>query len=114
LADNSNVSVKLDNSKFQILNTKYSTGSAVATIDNQGNASFSGQLSSSSLNTGDATISGTLHAGRILADDIVGLHIQAATVRLNISLTSPMYIIVLLRPERRLWFDCVSSYAKYK
>jgi hypothetical protein len=32
------------------------------------------------LNTGDATISGTLHAGKILASDIVGLNIQASTV----------------------------------
>ena len=65
---------------MSVLNTNSASGSAVATIDNLGNASFSGQLTSNSLSTGDATISGTLHAGRILASDIVGLHIQAATI----------------------------------
>ena len=80
LADDSNIAVSLHNSKFMILNSNNATGSAVATIDNQGNASFSGQLSSNSLNTNDATISGTLHAGRILASDIEGLNVTAATV----------------------------------
>jgi hypothetical protein len=89
LADNSNISVKFDNSKFQILNTKYASGSAVASIDNQGNATFSGSLTANNLtiqqlnNSGDATISGTLHAGRILASDIVGLASNSATYVTN-------------------------------
>jgi hypothetical protein len=85
LADNSNISVKLDNSKFQILNTKYASGSAVASIDNLGNATFSGQLSAASGQFGDATISGTLHAGKILASDIVGLASNSATYVTNVT-----------------------------
>lgn len=50
-----------------------SSGSAVAKIDDQGNASFSGQLTSNELTTNDATISGTLRAGSIFADSIQGL-----------------------------------------
>ena len=60
-----------------------SSGSAVAKIDNQGNASFSGKISSnevttnnvhtSGLQAGSASISGTLHAGNIIADSITGL-----------------------------------------
>jgi hypothetical protein len=76
-----NIGIKLDNNQLSILNTNSASGSAVATIDNQGNATFSGQLTSSSLNTlGDATISGTLHAGKILASDIEGLNVTASTV----------------------------------
>ena len=80
LAQNSQIGLKLDNSQLSVLNGNTASSSAVAVIDNQGNASFSGQLSSNSLNTGDATISGTLHAGKILADDIEGLNVSAATV----------------------------------
>jgi hypothetical protein len=83
--NNSNVSVSLHDSKFMILNSNNASGSAVATIDNQGNASFSGQLTSNSLNTGDATISGTLHAGKILASDIVGLATNSATYVTNVT-----------------------------
>jgi len=80
VGNNAQIGLKLDNNKLSVLNGNTASASAVAVIDNQGNASFSGQLTSNSLNTNDATISGTLHAGKILADDIVGLHIQAATV----------------------------------
>jgi len=58
-------------------------GFAVAGIDDRGNASFSGKLSSSTIATNDvytdglqagsASISGTLHAGNIIADSITGL-----------------------------------------
>ncbi len=86
IATSSAIALKLDNSKFEILNSKYSTGSAVSSFDNAGNATLSGTLAakgvqSSELNvSNDATISGTLHAGRILASDIEGLNIQASTV----------------------------------
>jgi hypothetical protein len=75
------IGLKLDNNKLFVLNGNTASSSAVATIDNQGNATFSGQLTSGSLNTlGDATISGTLHAGKILASDIEGLNVTASTV----------------------------------
>jgi hypothetical protein len=80
LADDSNIAVSLHNSKFMILNSNSASGSAVATIDNQGNASFSGQLTSNSLNTNDATVSGTLHVGKIIADEIVGASTSATYV----------------------------------
>jgi hypothetical protein len=74
------IGLKLDNNKLSILNTNNSSGSAVAVIDNQGNASFSGQLTSNSLNTNDATVSGTLHVGKIIADEIVGASTSATYV----------------------------------
>jgi len=43
----------------------------VAEIDEQGNASFSGTLSSQNLSTENATISGELRVGKILADQII-------------------------------------------
>ena len=67
------IALKLDDNKLSVLNGNSASASAVASIDNQGNATFSGQLSSNSLQTGDASISGTLHAGKIIADNIVGL-----------------------------------------
>lgn len=70
--DNSKISLKVNANKLSILNGNSASASAVATIDNQGNASFSGQLSSNSLTTNDATISGTLHVGKVIADEIVG------------------------------------------
>ena len=84
LAEDSHIAVKLDDTKFQILNTKYSTGSAVASFDNLGNATFSGILSSRGLEVkDDASISGTLRARRIIADQIEGLNIKASTVSAN-------------------------------
>jgi len=58
-----------------------SSGSAVASIDKTGNASFSGNLEVGQ----DATIAGTLHAQKIVAEEIVGLeskfgNLIAATV----------------------------------
>ena len=78
--NNAQIGLKLDNNKLSVLNGNSASSSAVATIDNQGNATFSGQLSSNSLNTNEATISGTLHAGKIIADQIEGLNVQASTV----------------------------------
>ena len=80
LASSSAIAIQFDQNKLNILNANNASGSAVASIDNQGNASFSGQLSASSGQFGDATISGTLHAGKILASDIEGLNIQTSTI----------------------------------
>ncbi len=67
LADNSDIALKFDQSQIAVINPKVSSISAVASIDNQGNASFSG----------------TLRAHRIVADEIDGLNIQAATISAN-------------------------------
>lgn len=75
LSENQNIAVKLpDNRSFEIQD---SSGSAVASISASGNASFSGSLSANSVNTQninseDASVSGTLRAGRIIADEILG------------------------------------------
>jgi len=89
LAQNSNIGIKLENNKLSIVNGNSATASAVSSFDNQGNATFSGTIHanqseiSGNLTAGDASISGTLRAGKILATDIVGLNIQAATVSAN-------------------------------
>jgi site-specific recombinase XerD len=80
LADDSEITIDLRNSQFAIRTNHSASGSAVATIDKAGNASFSGQLTADSLHTNEATISGTLRAGRILAADIVGLDDKLATL----------------------------------
>lgn len=81
LADDSNISVSLHDSQFIIRNSNDASGSAIAKIDNQGNASFSGQLQSdrllaNQLTAADASISGVLKADRIIADNIEGLEKQ--------------------------------------
>lgn len=67
LADNSTVALQFAKDKVQILNTQTATASAVATIDNQGNASFAGDLAAR-----DASLSGTLRVKKIIADEIEG------------------------------------------
>jgi hypothetical protein len=76
----SNIALDLGDSKLTVRNGPTASSAAVAVIDNQGNASFAGQLNSSSLTTGDATISGTLYAGKILASDIEGLNLTTSTL----------------------------------
>jgi hypothetical protein len=87
-------SIQATESKFGELLIQNEQGETVASIDNQGNASFSGQLTASKskfgelladqttsdqlLVTGDATISGLLEAEevrakKVIADEIVGL-----------------------------------------
>jgi hypothetical protein len=89
LAQDSKIALKLENDKLSIVNGNSATASAVSSFDNQGNATFSGQISANqllirgNLDASDASISGTLRAGRILASDIVGLNIQASTVSAN-------------------------------
>ncbi len=56
--------------KSATLEIQNASGSAVATFDDKGNASLSGQLSANGLNTKDATVSGTLRAKSIQADNI--------------------------------------------
>ncbi len=54
-------------SKVEVFNA---SNSAIASIDAEGNASFSGNLASNSLQTNDASISGTLRADKIIADQL--------------------------------------------
>jgi len=62
-----NLTVKLSPKKESSFVIQNSSGSAVATIDSSGNATFSGALSSA-----DASVSGTLRARKIIADEIEG------------------------------------------
>ncbi len=70
LASNSEIAIAFRNSQISILNSHSATASAVATIDREGNASFSGQLTSKTVTTSDASVSGTLRAGRIITDGL--------------------------------------------
>ena len=82
LGENKNIAIAIKDSSLEIRNG--ATGSAVATIDNQGNASFSGTVNSNDLAVNNnATIGGTLRAGRIIADQIEGLNIQTSTISAN-------------------------------
>lgn len=89
LADDSSVSVSLKDSEFAIHSDKNASSSAVASIDNRGNAHFNGDISSQNasiagiLETQDATISGTLHAGTVIADSIDGLDSKVASATAN-------------------------------
>ena len=62
-----NLTVKLSPNKESSFVIQNSSGSAVATIDNSGNATFSGTLSSA-----DASVSGILRARKIIVDEIEG------------------------------------------
>ncbi len=74
-----NVALRLTNSGIEV--AKDASSSAVASIDNNGNATFSGQLNSQNLAVNaDATVSGTLHAHRIVADEITGLSAAVGTL----------------------------------
>ncbi len=94
LADDSDISISLENSQLSIHNSAHTTGSAVASIDNEGNATFSGSLAAESgqfndlsinhLNsTGDASIAGTLSAESIRANTIEGLDEKVASYAAN-------------------------------
>ena len=71
LGANPQIAVALNDNSLEI--RKGASGSAVAIIDNNGNASFSGSLKSNDLAVNEnATISGTLYAHKIKVDEIDG------------------------------------------
>lgn len=91
LAQDSEIAITLDDSKINIRESSVSDSVVVASIDNQGNATFSGTLSSKdasvsgelatenltansvyteSLEARSATVSGTLYADKIIANNI--------------------------------------------
>lgn len=74
LASDSAIAAKFEKDKFSILNSQLSSSSAVASIDNQGNARFNG-----SVEAAQASFSGTLRADKIIANDIEGLDQKLAT-----------------------------------
>ncbi|MCL5439097.1 MAG: hypothetical protein M1268_03865, partial [Patescibacteria group bacterium] len=91
LAQDSNISLALGNSKLEIRNSTASDAAAVAIIDNAGNASFSGSLTAQNgqfnnltmkqfNNEGDASIAGTLRANKIVANEIEGLNMKTSTI----------------------------------
>ena len=74
--DESNIAIQIGNKDkdngFGKLTVQNASGSAVAEIDTQGNATFSGQVASKELLVNnDATISGTLYASKLYADEII-------------------------------------------
>lgn len=74
LSESGKIALTLDDNTIQIRNGKTASSPAAIAFDNKGNASFSGQVKSTNLAvTNDATISGTLHAGKIIASEIEGL-----------------------------------------
>lgn len=90
LSEDSDIAISLESSTFEIRNSQSASSEAVASIDNEGNAHFDGSISareatfenSVTANTGlfqDATISGTLSAGSIRANDIDGLDEKVAS-----------------------------------
>ncbi len=90
LASNSAIAISLDSSKFIVHSGNNASSSAVAVIDNAGNASFAGVLTANELNASklnaskidasEASVSGTLRAKKIIADQIEGLNIQTSTL----------------------------------
>lgn len=81
LAKNAAIDIALKESVIEIRSTRNATSAAVASIDNAGNATFSGTIAGNNLSVeNNASISGTLRAGRIIADQIEGLRVQAASI----------------------------------
>jgi len=80
LADTSAISMSLQDTKLTIHASNSASSAAVAVLDNQGNASFSGTVAAKNLQTHDATISGTLYANHIAANQIDGLDAKLATL----------------------------------
>lgn len=63
-------------SEFQVTNEQ---NEIVSSLDSAGNATFSGNVISNNVNTNDASISGTLRAKKLIADDIEGLENQVTS-----------------------------------
>ncbi len=72
---NSTVALELTDTKLNVKNTSSGSANIVASLDNQGNATFSGSLTAQ-----DASISGTLHADIIDAKTISGLEDKVASI----------------------------------
>jgi hypothetical protein len=75
LSADSEISLAFKNSSIEVRSNKGGTEHTVASIDADGNATFSGSLTAQ-----DANIAGTLRAGKIVADQIEGLDDKLATL----------------------------------
>lgn len=65
LADDPKIALEFSESQISVTNPKNASAAAVATIDNEGNASFAGDVEAR-----QASFSGTLRAKKIIADEI--------------------------------------------
>lgn len=84
------LSIKLENDKLNIFNSQLSANSyqltansLVASIDGKGNASFAGDIEAR-----NASFSGTLRAGKIIADEIEGLDEKIASLAAQTNITN--------------------------
>lgn len=75
------IALAVNSSDLSVKNTE--KNEIVAQIDSDGNTSFSGDLSSKTIETSDANISGTLTADRIVANTIDGLEDKIRQLRSN-------------------------------
>ncbi|MHA2426592.1 MAG: hypothetical protein ACXADB_00930 [Candidatus Hermodarchaeia archaeon] len=83
-ADGSDLVVNLSetaDSGFGRLLVKGVNGETVASIDESGNAEFSGELKAESLKSNDASIAGELRVGKIYADEIISQTSQNSLTR---------------------------------
>jgi site-specific recombinase XerD len=83
LSKDSQIGIKMNDSNIEIIgsNNPNSSNSAVATIDNNGNASFNGNLQASSISSsGDASVAGTLTANSIKAKTIEGIEDTVSSI----------------------------------
>ena len=95
-------------------------GSAVARIDDQGNArfagdvearraSFSGTINSNALETNNASISGTLRAKNIIADSIEGLDARVSSIAAD-AIFSSKYLMQAINPIDLASYSAQLSY----
>ncbi|MBP6913003.1 MAG: site-specific integrase [Candidatus Levybacteria bacterium] len=73
------IAIKLPNKNSKV-SIQDQFGETVSEIDASGNASFSGGINSQTLSTNDATISGTLRAQNLIANNIEGLSDTVASI----------------------------------
>lgn len=78
LADNSSVGIELKQNSITVKNTQ--NDKPLLSIDDKGDASISGNLSSNSLETNNATVAGTLSADNIVAKNIYGLDEKISSI----------------------------------
>jgi hypothetical protein len=83
LSNDSQIGIKMNDSNIEIIgsNDPNSSNSAVATIDNNGNATFNGNLQASNISSsGDASVAGTLTANSIKAKTIEGIEETVSSI----------------------------------
>ncbi len=101
-----NLTVKLSPNKESSFVIQNSSGSAVATIDSSGNATFSGTLSSA-----DASVSGILRAKKIIADQIEGNFKEGKSTSSSLMATfpTPEYIDISTLSSQFVYIDNLNA-----